>query len=61
MESGETPEQLRCGIRLRLPSLPILTSMRVKAGRRFEAGSPNTCLGLFSMNDRAEWVERDST
>ena len=50
MESGENPEQSRCGIRRRIPKQPIFAQAEVKAGRRRKrgeipistVGSPNT-------------------
>lgn len=42
MESGENPEQTRCGNWSRFPNMPIFTKVKVKAGKRFGARSPNT-------------------
>ena len=38
-----TRDSLRCGIWIRIPYRPILPPGGVKAGRRLEARSPNTC------------------
>lgn len=58
MESGENPEQSRCGIRIRIP-IKANRCKTVKAGTRHESGSPNTSsaslvLAPFSEMRRAK-------